>query len=529
MKTSIVIPYKNESLLLKTALNSISSLEVSNYDYEVVIVSESKMSFDSSNISNIVCKFSTAFDAYNSAIDKISSDFVMFLLPGDFLYKEALNSVDSKYDIVQLQHSRVTEPLVSFTPYMKDSFKNKPGEYDLKTKLLHNKAILCDKIFKLSIIKENKLRFTDSDKAMLLFNLKFMDRARNALVVPYLGVAHTIRQNIGYLDTDKKKLIKEVNSFTVSSRKMMKELDSIVDEYKDEAYNDDIDFVFPYVNFNDPIWRETYDSYKEGQGIWASGEARYRDNGLLKYLFRGLEQHMPWINKVHMLVSNKSQVPEWLNRNEVDIICHSDFIPAEFLPTFNSCTIEMFLPLVSNVANRFIYSNDDVLFFKDRPIDSFFLYGKPIYSMSFRDRQHTQGDYTKINAYNLILNEKQNERMITTQHSTLSYRKDWILECYKKYESSILESCTKFRNKVNFNQYLYAFYQMMKKEIINSKIENATFYMSNIKSVYRLENVDLDRFDSVCINDGNAASQDDWDLILKKINKLLPKKSKYEL
>lgn len=529
MKTTIIIPYAGESLLLKSALHNISQLNVSRYDYETVIVSETPIETESSGVKCLAYKFTTAVQAYNYALDHISTDYVMFLLPGDFLNKEALDSVSFQYDVIQLQHSRVSDPLNSYNPYTKDSFKNKPGVYDLKKSLLGNKALLCDKIFRFSIIKDNNIRFLDSDKSMLMFNLKFMDSASTALVVPYQGVVHTTGQSVGFLSTDRKKLIKEINSFTVSSRRMMKELDIIADEYKDEAYNDSIDFVFPYVNFDDPVWREEYDANKEGNGIWASGEARYRDNGLLRYLFRGIDKHLPWISKVHMIVSSETQVPEWVDRDEVDIIVHKDFMPAEVLPTFNSCTIEMFLPLLPCTANRFIYSNDDVLFFKDRHIDSFFLYGKPMYSMSFRDRQHTQGDYTKMNAYNLIMGQKQNERMVITQHSTLSYRKDWILECYKKYEDEILESCTKFRKKNNFNQYLYAFYQMMRKETVNSKIENATFYMSNKKSVYRLENADLEKFDSVCINDGNAASEDDWKLILKKIDKLLPEKSKYEV
>jgi hypothetical protein len=65
-------------------------------------------------------------------------------------------------------------------------------------------------------------------------------------------------------------------------------------------------------------------------------EKRFRDWGTLRYLFRGIAENMPFVRKVHLVVSHESQVPEWVNREEVHIVLHKDIIPAEFLPTFNS-------------------------------------------------------------------------------------------------------------------------------------------------------------------------------------------------
>ena len=38
------------------------------------------------------------------------------------------------------------------------------------------------------------------------------------------------------------------------------------------------------------------------------------------------------------------------------------FIPNNFLPTFNSCTIEMFIGNIKGLSEYFIYGNDDMFF-----------------------------------------------------------------------------------------------------------------------------------------------------------------------
>ena len=51
---------------------------------------------------------------------------------------------------------------------------------------------------------------------------------------------------------------------------------------------------------------------------------------------------MPFVRNVHLVVSGKTQVPEWAS-DRLKVVTHRDIIPEEFLPTFNSTTIEMFL------------------------------------------------------------------------------------------------------------------------------------------------------------------------------------------
>ena len=54
----------------------------------------------------------------------------------------------------------------------------------------------------------------------------------------------------------------------------------------------------------------------------------------------------------------------WINQENVNIVLHEMIIPQDLLPTFNSTTIEMFLPLIPDLAEHFIYGNDDIFVLK---------------------------------------------------------------------------------------------------------------------------------------------------------------------
>ena len=90
----------------------------------------------------------------------------------------------------------------------------------------------------------------------------------------------------------------------------------------------DMDAVITYVDGCDPYWLEDYSEAVGGSAI----VKRYRDWGFLRFLFRGIEKHLPFIDKVHLVVSRDSQVPAWVDRERTDVVLHSDFIPHEYLP-----------------------------------------------------------------------------------------------------------------------------------------------------------------------------------------------------
>lgn len=137
-----------------------------------------------------------------------------------------------------------------------------------------------------------------------------------------------------------------------------------------------IDFVVPWVDGSDPVWRKQRAQYM-GLKEPDAGENRYRDMGILRYWFRAVEAYAPWVNKVHFITWG--HLPAWLNTDcpKLNIVKHEDYIPAKYLPTFSSHPIELNLHRIPGLSEQFVYFNDDVLLNAPVTPDFFFRKGLP--------------------------------------------------------------------------------------------------------------------------------------------------------
>ena len=123
-------------------------------------------------------------------------------------------------------------------------------------------------------------------------------------------------------------------------------------------------FVIPWVDGADPVWQEKKRRYHTGCGGVEIN--RYRDWGTLKYWFRGVDKFASWVNKVYFITDN--QIPEWMDVDcsKLTVVQHTDYIPGQYLPTFNSHSIELNIHKIKNLSEHFVYFNDDM--FIIRPV-----------------------------------------------------------------------------------------------------------------------------------------------------------------
>ena len=141
----------------------------------------------------------------------------------------------------------------------------------------------------------------------------------------------------------------------------------------------EIDFVITWVNMNDPEWQSEFNKYSNIGKNSRNGtsKARFREHGFLRYWFRGVEKYAPWVNKIHFICNGK--LPEWLDVNnpKIHIVRHEEFIPAEFLPTFNSVVIERYMHKIPGLSEHFVYFNDDFYIINNVDENRFFRNGLP--------------------------------------------------------------------------------------------------------------------------------------------------------
>lgn len=148
----------------------------------------------------------------------------------------------------------------------------------------------------------------------------------------------------------------------------------------EKSTEEPIDIFLTWVDGEDPEWlqkRETYAKFTTKSQVESNGIERYRNWDNLKYVFRGIEQYLPWVRRVYFVTCG--QIPDFLNvdNEKLVVVNHSEYIPEEYLPTFNSNTIEMNLFRIQGIADKVLLFNDDTFIIDYVDKKYFFRDGKP--------------------------------------------------------------------------------------------------------------------------------------------------------
>lgn len=180
----------------------------------------------------------------------------------------------------------------------------------------------------------------------------------------------------------------------------------------------DIDFVITWVDMNDPEWQAEFSRYKGDKNNTRNGvsKARFRDNGFLKYWFRGVDKFAPWVRKIHFVTSG--QKPEWLDTDnpKIHLVDHRNIIPETYLPTYNSVVIERYMYRIPGLSEHFVYFNDD--FYLTRPVSQsrFFSDGLPCDIAVFDPNPSWSQWYVRI---------KNNIRVINRHFDKQTVMREW--------------------------------------------------------------------------------------------------------
>lgn len=326
-----------------------------------------------------------------------------------------------------------------------------------------------------------------------------------------------------------------------------------------------IDFVIPWVDDADPVWREKKAQYMEKKETEGNTEVRYRDWDTLKYWFRGVEKYAPWVRYVHFVTDD--QKPEWLNVKHPKLcwVKHTDFIPGQYLPTFQVNPIELNLHRIPDLAEHFVYFNDDVFLIKETTENDFFVDDLPcdipilgpllpngffsyilFNNINLLNRHFSLKESVKANPWKWISGQSVAGLMklamygrrdaipnSVSKHIHTAFVKHTFDEVWEKEYDVLHATCLhKQRTKEDVSAYCIRDWQLFSGRFYPQRPIGKLFHTATIaNSNEALEYLRKQKGKVICLND----SEDEVDfethkrMILEAFEELLPEKSSFEL
>lgn len=312
--------------------------------------------------------------------------------------------------------------------------------------------------------------------------------------------------------------------------------------YHSESYTNtepdadaDIDLLITYVNSSDSSWVRDFIQTTKCHNPTPT---RFRSWGTLKYLFRGIERYMPFIRKIVLIVAKPSQVPVWVNQENVRVVYHDEFIPKKLLPTFNSCTIESFFWNIKGLSDKIIYFNDDMFPIMDMDRDTFFTGDSPNIkftepsSYSERNIYHSQcrsGMDMITNVLNLPTFEK--GKIVRPYHISTSMTFESMQKVGRLCENYLMSCCSRQRLPSNVNQYIYSYYHYFNKTATDKSVDYKYYELTD-KNLDDITTEILNaKHQMICLNDSDKIKDFARTryLLDNCFAKKFPLKSRYEI
>lgn len=353
-----------------------------------------------------------------------------------------------------------------------------------------------------------------------------------------------------------------------------------------------IDFVITWVDGADPKWlAEKLRTLQEVDSLEAqktdSSDLRFRnDFDFLKFWFRGVEKFAPWVNQIFFVTYGHT--PNWLNlaHPKLKIIRHEDFIPHEFLPTFNSHTIENHLHLIPGLSEYFVYFNDDFYLLKaTKPTDFFIkasskklaksqnhsktsaetylpraffaeniLINNPsrdifpyiqMNNMALINQKYRKSEFYRqhffkayhlkygiFNLRNLLLSFWKEFSLIYDPHCATAYRKSIFKEVWREYKEQLeLTSARPFRSNQDISHMIFFYTQLLDGVFAprSAKFSHHTMLGEDDNNQKIIQMVKKQKYHLLCINDGEVKNPAKTKTALKQaFAEILPEKSQFE-
>ena len=267
---------------------------------------------------------------------------------------------------------------------------------------------------------------------------------------------------------------------------------------------------------------------------------------------RSIEKYFPNYNNIYIIVKD-GQAPKFLDLShpKIKLIFHSEIIPIDYLPTYNSMSIELYLHHIPNLTEYYLYLNDDFMFLKKTDVSYFLNENNILYFNHDTSKYKLTDEMTKYvkkdkenyefksgwGYNNLILDKigkhEPNGRYVIT-HMPKMYKKSYDYEIenlFKNYydEDETINSfdktgMSKFRKNSNLflvalvKDYLYHY-------MFGSILKKSKLYLIDVNEKLIINKNTIKNSEFLCIASVSKNHKDKYDNFM---NEIYPEKSSFE-
>jgi len=339
-----------------------------------------------------------------------------------------------------------------------------------------------------------------------------------------------------------------------------------------DIVNDMIDIVIPWVDGADIKWLEQKDRWYKALNPdrKSNSNNRYQNWDNLQYWFRAVEKNLPWIHKVYFVTWG--HYPAFLNiqNDKLRIVKHEDYIPQEYLPTFNVNTIELNLHRIKDLGDNFIYFNDDTFpiahineeyYFRDNcvcdeaietPIIpildgeiSQYTWNMRALDVSIINKHFNKREVQQLYHEKWFSNEygdllKRNESLsywdnfvgFRDPHLPVAFKKKTFETLWEKEFDILDKTCSsKFRNNSCVNQWLVRYWQICDGNFYPRRTEGKSYRVTIDNYMTVTDVIRNQKQQMICLNED--CNKEEFEIIKKNVNdsfeEMFPVKSSFEL
>jgi len=313
-----------------------------------------------------------------------------------------------------------------------------------------------------------------------------------------------------------------------------------------------IDVVIPWVDGNDPVLRQKHIDYGDPKALKFSdvgGETRFASIGEIFWCIASINRNMPWINKIWIITDNQDpHLESFLKENfpkgyiPYEIVDHTTIFRGyeQYLPVFNSNSIETLIYNIPELSDKYLLFNDDFLVIQPVTPEDFFVgdkyicYGdkfsiaweRVMYSLKPKKNGHKPFSFKKsmLNAADIVGSKGY---FYYLRHTPRSQDKRFFQEFYSKHPEYVIQNIKDRFRSIDQYEVQELFYLAMKKEgrCIGFPTKKVAFYVEpkGAPGYYdsKLDKLEAGNYKFCCFNSADQATEKERERVYAWVKKVL--------